>query len=263
MAPRGVKRVLTSTAPSKLCQSGKFKAFRRLDSEGRGTGENLKGLTKMLEKAVFSRGKLPEIALRAAARRPGGHWGGPSGGRRRGARVDAQVSRIINAGPSAAKGAHVYSLTKSFFAALTKLGLTPVCAQRPLCHGRVGTAADVIAYDEARERLVVVELKSGFDLGRDLAARDRGEACRLAAPLAGAADTTRHRHLCQLLATWSMFCREQATLRKLQDLGVPSEVDGMLIYCCDESVEAVNLCDWWKAKGPKLLETLQRAARAA
>lgn len=259
MAPRGLKRALQTTAATRLGGSGKHKCFRRIGTDGT-DGERLQGLTKALNKKIYSKGKLPEIARRAAAPRPGGHWRGPNAGRKRGARVDAQVSRVINNGPSSAKHVHVYGLTKTCFAAMTKLGLTPILAQRALSCNlscRVGTAADIIAYDEALNKLVVVELKSGYDQGRDLPATRAGKECRLGAPLEGSKDTTRARHMAQLLATWAMLKREKKLFERLGELGVSAEVGAVLLYCNDEGAESVELCDWWFKRGPALLEALK------
>jgi hypothetical protein len=258
MAPRGLKAALKKSSPAVLVGTGRFKAFSPL-RQGKKTGRKLRGLTKRLEKKAWSSGTLPMIAKRSNGR-AGGHWLGKNGGRKRGTKVDAQLTRLINAGPSAMKNAlHVYRLTKMVLAGLASKGLEPVAAQRPVISEthRIGTAADIVAYSKKTNKLVMVELKTGFDTGRTAAALNSdGKACKMQAPLSGAWDCNAHRHLAQLAVTRELFVREKSTLDRLGELGLEREVDGMLMYANDEGVEFFELTEWWVKRGGKLLNAI-------
>lgn len=259
MAPRGLKAYLKKSAPAKLVGVGKFKGFA-LVRQGKKTSTKLAGLTKRLAKRVWSSGALPTIAKRADPR-PGGHWGGKRGGIKRGERVDAQLSRLINAGPAALKKAgHVYNLTKMVLAGLAARGLEPVMAQRAVASQahRVGTAADFVCVDNAANRLVLVELKCGHDHGITApTVNGKGKACNMKAPLSKAADCVLHRHLMQLCVTRELFVREADTMNKLGDLGLEKGVGGVLMYARDGGVEFHTLDEWWVQRGPKLLDALK------
>lgn len=258
--PRGLKKILCETQGCKLTGTGKFKSFQRLH-QGVPHGCRLRGLHKALEKHIYSEGSLPETAIRASGRRPGGHWGGPNGGRKRGARVDAQISRIINMGPSAEKKLHVYNLTKSAFAALQMAGLTPVYAQRATCRGSLGTAADLIVWDEAEQKLGIVEVKCGYDKARDAPAKRGGRICRLQSPLEGAKDTTRNRHMAQLLATCQMTANEEGLFARLASLGIQNDIKGVLLYINDDGAEITVLDHWWQSRGGALVTKMSGKAR--
>jgi hypothetical protein len=159
-------------------------------------------------------------------------------------------------GPSAEKKMHVYNLTKSAFAALQMAGLTPVYAQRATCRGSLGTAADLIVWNEAEQKLGIVEVKCGYDNARDSPAKQEGRICRLQSPLNGARDTTRNRHMAQLLATWEMTRSEEVLFTKLAGLGVSRDVEGVLLYVNDDGAEITMLDDWWISKGGALVNTL-------
>ena len=103
MAPRGLKALLKKTQPAKLAGTGKFRGFVPLRADG-STGTKLRGLTKRLQARLWSDGELPAHAKRADPR-AGGYWGGCKGGQLRGKRVDAQLTRLIVAGPGGAEGA--------------------------------------------------------------------------------------------------------------------------------------------------------------
>lgn len=259
MAPRGLKSFLKKSAPAKLVGVGKFKGFA-LVHQGMKTSTKLKGLTKALAKRVWSKGALPAIAKRSDPR-PGGHWGGKRGGIKRGAKVDAQLSRLINAGPAALKKvSHVYNLTRMVLSGLSTQGLEPVMAQRAVASPthRVGTAADFVCVNKNTNRLVLVELKCGFDHGITApTVNGRGKACMMQAPLSKATDCVLHRHLMQLSVTREMLVREVATLAKIGDLGLNKEVDGLLMYARDSGVEFYPLDDWWKARAGKVLDALK------
>lgn len=259
MPPRGLKAFLRKSAPAKLVGTGKFKGFA-LVRQGKKTSTKLKGLTKALAKRLWSTGALPAIAKRADPR-PGGHWGGKRGGLRRGAKVDAQLSRLVNAGPAALKKAgHVYNLTKMVIAGFATQGLEPVMAQRAVASQthRVGTAADFVCMDRKANRLVLVELKCGHDHGITApTVNGKGGACNMQAPVSKAADCVLNRHLMQLCVTRELFVREASTLDKLADLGLDKEVGGVLMYARDDGVEFHELQDWWVQRGPRLLNALK------
>ncbi len=255
MPPRGLKAALKKSAPAKLSGTGRFKGFVRL-RQGKPEGKKLKGLTKRLASKLHSDGALPAIARRGEPR-PGGHWKGKNGGRARGSRVDAQLTRLVNAGPAAMKNAqHVYNLTKMALAAFAEQNLEPVFAQRAVCSARVGTAADLIAYCPETNQIVVVELKCGHDHGRRAPAEKGGLPCKMKGPLKAALDTVLHRHLAQLTVTREMLIREAETMRRLGDLGVDSTVEGLLMYVTDSGVESFPLSEWWVRRGARILDAL-------
>ena len=257
MAPRGLKTALQKSAPGTLVGNGKLKRFEILN-QGSKTGTKLKGVTKKLTKKIWSTGTLPLIA-RSGTRRPGGHWGGAKGGQTRGKKVDAQLTRLINSGPSAFKNAnHVYNLTKMALSALSKRGLEPVCAQRVVVSEkhRIGTAADIVAYSKKENSLVIVELKTGFDHGRKAAAEKNGVKCKMGKPLQKVNDCVVNRHLAQLAVTRHLFVQEKKTVTRLGELGLEQDVQGILLYVNDEGAEFYTLPDWWKKRSGKLLEAL-------
>ena len=133
MPPRGLKALLKKTAPARL-RRGRRQAFVTKGSPK----SVLRGLTKCLERKLFSSGRMPESVLRGGVRRGG--WQGQGGGRRRGAAVDAQVSNLVNRGCTKPKGSQ-YKLTKLTLAALSAHNLEPVCAQRAVCNAALRLAA--------------------------------------------------------------------------------------------------------------------------
>jgi hypothetical protein len=259
MPPRGLKAFLKKSAPAKLVGAGKFKGFA-LVRQGKKTSIKLKGLTKALSKRVWSSGTLPSIA-KSSDPRPGGHWGGNKGGLKRGAKVDAQLSRLMNAGPAALKKAgHVYRLTKMVLSGLAIRGLEPVMAQRAVASQahRVGTAADFVCFDKEANQLVLVELKCGHDHGITApTVNGKGRACKMVGPLEKASDCVLHRHLAQLAVTRELFVREADTLARMGDLGLDQEVGGVLMYARDSGVEFHALEGWWRSRAGKVLDALK------
>ena len=277
MAPRGVRQVLRASQPARLIGTGKRAAYRLVEPKAADRGDpkrflpRVRGITKRLAQRVHSTGMLPMMARRAE-RRPGGHWSGPDGGRARGQRVDAQLTRIVNSS-NAAKAMrkieetkHVYGLTRVILNGLRTRGLEPVCAQRCVAsrkHG-LGTAADLVCYEPATNDLHIVELKCGHDHGRLAPAVDASDeasdgapGCAMAMqePLHQVADCVLHRHFAQLSATLAMFEQETDTLERLRQLGV-AKVRGTLVYASDEKVDFYGLPKWWHKRGPKLLAAL-------
>ncbi len=252
MAPRGLKKTLRASAPATLSGTGKYKGFQSKQSK-----KKLRGLTKTLQSRLWSDGILPSIARKAdASIRPKTAWKGKRGGITRGTKVDQQVSKLINGGKMAVlRQKSMFRLTRLTLSALAKHKLDPVMAQRSVVdeQRRLGTAADVICYDKKSNRLVMVELKCGYDHGRTAAAERGGRPCKMQSPCSKASDCNLHRHLAQLAVTREMFVREKATLKKLGDLGIEQTVDGLLLYVNDEGAEFFVLNDWWKKKASKIL----------
>lgn len=254
MAPRGLKKIIKDTVPAKLVGKGKFKAFEAL-ANGAPNGRKLRGLTKALEAGAWSDGALPAIATHGNVARGG--WAGRGGGRRRGAAVDAQLSRAVNSGKIHPVSGQ-YSLTKLALAALAQHGLEPVASQRAVCspRHRIGTAIDVLAYEKASAKLVVVELKCGHSGSKTAAARKDGKDCHMKPPLNRALDTTLNRHLAQLAVTRELLVRETATIARFQAIGIEGDVDGALLYVDDENTALYHLSAWWTGRSKRILEAL-------
>ena len=255
MAPRGVKTLLRTTAPAKLVGEGKFKGYQSKE-----TNRKCRGLTKQLQSRLWSEGILPTIArMGDTSIRPKKAWKGKKGGQTRGKLVDQQLTKLVNGGKAMImRQKKMYALTRLALRGLAKRGLDPVIAQRSvLCEDRrLATAADVIAYERKTNRLVVVELKCGYDHGRKAAAERAGRPCKMKAPCSRVLDCNVNRHLAQLAVTRDLLSRERQTLRSLNDLGVESTIGGMLMYVNDEGVEYFKLDEWWVKKAPALVRML-------
>lgn len=256
MPPRGLRKLLKDSQPSKLVGGHGRKRFE-LAARGERSGVVLRGLTKRLQTRIFSSGTLPAISIHSDAP-AGGHWRGAGGGRRRGTAVDSQVSRLAGVGSATRRKANMLRLTKIVFAALDERGLEPVLGQRCVASAshRIGTAADVVCYDSNTSELVLVELKCGHAHGRTAAALDKGEVCKMRAPVAGANDCVLHRHLAQLAVTTALFMREARTLARLGALGIEN-VTSMLVYANDDRADVYTMPKWWRAKGEKILNALK------
>ena len=255
MAPRGLKKALRESSPAILSGTGKYKGF-----QSKATNKKLRGLTGTLKSRLWSGGILPTIARKAdTAIRPKMAWKGKRGGQMRGTKVDQQLTKLINGGKMAIlRQKSMYKLTKLALSALAKRRLDPVMAQRSVLdeQRRLGTAADAICYDKKKNRLVVVELKCGYDHGRTAAAERGGRPCKMKSPCSKALDSNLHRHLAQLALTREMFVRETKTLKKIGDLGIEQNVEGLLLYVNDEGVEFHPLSEWWQKKAGKILVSL-------
>ncbi len=245
MAPRGLKAALKKPNV-KLSGAGKFKGYVRVNADGT-TGRKLKGVTKALARHVFSEGALPW----GGGSRIG--WRGKGGGRRRGSAVDSQLSRIVNSG---SKTPAKFRLTRMGIAALKKVGLEPVVAQRAVASGKLGTAADIVAYHKKENRLVIVEVKCGFSDVRHAPATKNSRKCNMRAPLAQVADCALHRHFAQLLVTREMLARDKEVKDKLKDLGLETDLSAVLLYLDDDSAEIFELPEWWVRRGAKLLKVV-------
>ena len=251
MVARGLKALLKKTAPGKLVRSKRGgAAYRPIDaSTKKASGRPLRGVARLLGERLWSEGSLPVTS----DARPGGAWRGADGGQKRGRAVDAQVSRLVNLGGSAMQRGASMRMTRMVFSALEQHGLEPVLAQRVVLDERRGiaTAADVVC--QRGDQLILVELKVGYAGCKTAPASKQGRACTLRAPCATAKDTVCNRHLSQLAATLALFRQEADTLRKLRALGIAG-TDGALLYVSeDDGSLLVELADWWKRRGPRLL----------
>tara|TARA_B100000575_G_scaffold79882_1_gene62576 strand:- start:966 stop:1493 length:528 start_codon:yes stop_codon:yes gene_type:complete len=174
--------------------------------------------------------------------------------------VDAQVSRIINSGGGAfRKIQHCYTLTKLVLAALEQQKLEPIVAQRVVISEakRIATAADIVCYDTANHSIVIVELKCGFDHGRRAPAETMdGNPCTMKPPLSKVADCNLNRHLVQLAVTREMFVREHETTNRLAEIGLSTDVKGMLLYATDTGAAIFELDEWWHKRAPKIMDAL-------
>ena len=256
MAPRGLKNALRKTAPAILKRNGSYKTFQSKKTE-----KKLRGLTKLLEKHLWSKGVLPVEARRAdVSIRDYGTWKGEKGGQYRGMRVDQQLTRLINGGGPAVlrEGPKMLKLTKMALSALARRGLKGVLAQRStLCEAQgVGTAADILAYDKKKNVMVVVEVKCGYDRFRTASAVSYGRDCKMQAPCSRASDCNVHRHMAQLAVTHLMLSRERDMLKQVGDLGISQELEGVLLYVNDEGAEFHPLTEWWQKKAPLILRGL-------
>ena len=186
--------------------------------------------------------------------RRGSAWRGENGGLRRGAAIDAQVSRLAKMSAAARKRATMMRLTRLTFAALDHYELTPLTAQRVVLDGdrRLGTAIDVVCVKGSSE-LVLVELKCGYAGSRTAPALLGGRAQKMKGPLAAAKDSVLHRHLAQLAATHHLFCAEIGTMQALKRKGIEN-VSGVLLYVNENGTELHNLNSWWSARARRLLD---------
>ena len=245
---RGVRSLLEKTSPGKLVR-GKFAGFRMKSSSGRATGKRLKGLTRLLDAKIYSKGALQF----GASGWRGTAWQGEKGGLRRGRAVDAQVSRLANASEATRRKSKMLKFTRLAFDALRYHDLSPVGSQRVVLHDRkrLATAVDVVC-SRGDEELVLVELKCGYCGDRKAPTLPKAN---LKAPLQKAADCALHRHFAQLSATLALFRREQGTLRALKGKGV-TKVSGVLLYVDDEGSQKYELPDWWVRRGEKILDAI-------
>lgn len=255
MAPRGVKALLQSTAPAHLVRCRRGTHFRY--GKPRGGGDVLRGLTRCLERRIFSQGVLPLIALRGNEPVQSRAWRRAGGGLARGTAIDSQVSRLATAGASARDRACMFKLTRHFFAWLGLQGLEPLMGQRAVASrlARVGTAIDVVCYCTISDALVLIELKTGYSGSRNAAAELDGLPCRMEPPLDGAWDTVLNRHCSQLAVTKHLLLLETSFLAHARALGVKN-VRCMLVYVNDSELSAYPLPKWWDDKAKSILNAL-------
>ena len=211
-----------------------------------------------MEAHIFSSGDLPQQTDGGPSGYAGGKfWGG--NGLKRGAAVDAQVSRLSKASASARRGARKLQLTNHVFDALAYHKLEPIEAQRVVLDERRGlaTAVDIVCKNKVHDdELVLVELKTGYRGDRSAPVRNvAGVPIKMQTPLATARDCALHRHLAQLAATRALFVQEEATIKALKKKGVTSVV-GVLLYITPAASEVHALEDWWCRRGTALLDRL-------
>lgn len=252
MAPRGLAHALKSTLKCKLSGKGKYRGFRTI-----GKNVALRGLTRCLEDAIFSDGIMPGAATHGGVKRVG--WKGKDGGRRRGTAVDSQISRVVNRKRSKAKPAKgLYTLTNVALATLHERRWEPVCAQRGVCDEkrRVGTALDILCYERKTNRLLVVELKTGFSGDKKLAAQKAGKPCKMHAPLSRVPDNTINRHFAQLAATREMLQSEAPFIGLIKGMDIESDIGAVLLYVNDDMAETYVLDAWWVSHAKRMLTAL-------
>ena len=215
----------------------------------------MRGLTRMLEERIFSGASLPAITRRATAPRADRRWRGKNAGRRRGMAIDAQLTSIANA-RSSSRPKRLYRLTKTALGILSTQRIALVRGQQPvICEAsNIASAVDLVGLRNATE-LVLIEVKTGYDEGRLVAAMANGMPQKMHSPLSRASDCLMHRHLAQLSATSAMFVSNDALMKQLEEAGVRT-VTGMLIYVSDQDVEVVELMEWWSVRGSALLRAL-------
>ena len=254
--PRGLKTALKSTQSMALSGCGKFRGFCVLDGQRKKTNVKLKGLTKKLETKVFSQGAFPSVVTHGTERRTA--WKGKSGGIRRGSAVDAQLSRLINAGKTT-PSKKMLVLSRYVLICLKEMGLTPVMAQRA-CGSRalnVATAADFVCYNCTTNRIVVVELKCGFSGSRTTSAIRDGVGQTMRGPLSLCPDTVLNRHFAQLACTTELTRSDAALMGKLASLGVQNDkVESVLVYANETQCDVFKLSKWWTKKASSVLTYL-------
>ena len=259
---RGLKSLIAKTSPGKLVKAKQYTCYRATTESGRPRGAKLRGVARMLEAHVFSEGTLPQQSDDGPSGYAGGKlWGG--NGYRRGAAVDAQVSKLAKASARARSGARKLQLTTHVFDALAYHKLEPIEAQRVVLDERRGlaTAVDIVCVNKkCAEELVLVELKTGYRGNRSAPVHNlrSGSVLHLKAPLNKAHDCALHRHLSQLAATRSLFVREEGTLRALEKKGI-TRVVGLLLYVTPAASEVHALPEWWSKRGERLLNRLAAA----
>tara|TARA_B110000116_G_scaffold267129_1_gene278989 strand:- start:587 stop:1369 length:783 start_codon:yes stop_codon:yes gene_type:complete len=255
---RGLKSLITKTSPGKLVKARKYTCYRATTEAGRPRGAKLRGVARLLEDHVFSDGELPQQTDGGPSGYAGGKfWGG--NGLKRGAAVDAQVTKLAKASASARLGARKLQLTSNVFDALAYHKLEPIEAQRVVLdeRRRLATAVDIVCVNKERsDELVLVELKTGYRGDRSAPVRGlRGAVIKMKAPLGKANDCALHRHLSQLSATRELFVREAATMKALHVKGI-TRVVGMLLYITPAASEVHALPAWWSRRGERLLDRL-------
>lgn len=258
---RGLKSLIVKTSPGKLVKTKQYTCYRATTEAGRPRGAKLRGVARLLEAHVFSSGELPQQTDGGPSGYAGGKfWGG--NGFKRGAAVDAQVSRLSKASASARRGARKLQLTNHVFDALAYHKLEPIEAQRVVLDEQRGlaTAVDIVCVNKERaDELVLVELKTGYRGDRSAPVRNiAGMAIKMKAPLTTARDSALHRHLAQLAATRALFLQEDATIKALKKKGV-TRVVGVLLYITPTASEVHALEDWWCRRGTALLDRLAAA----
>ena len=249
-----LRSLLKSSATCRLRGRGVRKHFCGRD------GARLKGVTKQLERHVFSKGTFSHTALCGAQRGRKAHWRGSDGGRRRGSAVDAQVAKLANLSSSKREGRRMLHLTRLIFSFLETRGWDAIMGQRGVCieARRLGTAVDLVCYSATERALVLVELKCGYAGDRTAPARRGGRAAHMQHPFDGVPDTLLNRHLAQLTATQYLLQHERrwtSTRSSLSSLSVDS-VQAVLLYANDAHIEEYALPQWWLRRAAEMVSRL-------
>ena len=162
MGVRGLKTLIVKTSPGRLVKSKRNAGYRATGKDGKVRGPRLRGVARMLDDHVYSGAELATQTDGGPSGYAGGFWGGD--GRRRGAAVDAQVSRLAKSTQSVRNSSRQLQLTRVTFNALAYHNLEPIEAQRVVLdeRRRLATAIDVVCYNRDRiDEIVLVELKTG------------------------------------------------------------------------------------------------------
>ena len=247
-----LKAALKQTSPGKLVRTKAYTAFRAIDKKSRRpVGPKLQGVARLLSEKIWSSGRMPASAHGSDFR--GSHWKGEKGGLNRGKAVDAQVSRLVNAGSW--RKAKLLRMSRFVFSALDQHGIDPISAQRVVLDAskRLATAADIVGL--RGNDLVLVELKTGCSGDKLQPALKGNTKCYMASPCSQAYDTVLHRHLAQLSATLALFTSETTTLNHLKSIGIGS-VQAALLYVSENGSELHALDPWWIKRGKKLLDAI-------
>lgn len=219
-------------------------------------GARCRGLTKLLERRLFSDGTC---AWRGTGSRATKRWKGVDAGRRRGRAVDSQLTRLVNAGKTLPSRGN-YSLSNLVLATLAHNDLEPLVSQRAVCDERlrVATAIDLLCLCRATSTLVVVEVKCGYESNHHAAfVGDDDGQCRMAFPLRTLKDTPTNRHLVQLACTNELFRKGFVDAERLQSLGVdPRARTPLLLYADDEASELIALPEWHRRRARVCLQNL-------
>jgi hypothetical protein len=253
--PRGLKAIITSTAPGKLVRS-KFAHYRATNADGTVRGSPLRGITKRLNEVLYSNGEFPEGVFKGEWR--GGAWKGSGGGIRRGKAIDSQVSKLAGASKQKRAASNKFKLTRMLFGILDQAGIEPLCGQRVVIDEgkRLGTAADVVGYRSSDRKIVLIELKSGYNGDRTAPALKGGKVCFFQVPNCKAKDTIVNRHFAQLAATLEMFVAERRTIMQLKDKHGVAGVEGIVVYVNDAKAEVYELPHWWLKRGKAIVCSL-------
>jgi len=103
----------------------------------------------------------------------------------------------------AATGAYrdLHSRTVHVLRALAVRKWLPLAAQLPVCHSktRIATMVDLVCWDEANKRYILLDVKSGFTRGYDTGKN------KMSAPFQKQMDSQYNQHQLQLLATTLLF----------------------------------------------------------
>ena len=264
---RRTRAVLSSTARARLVGRGRSRCFRQYDSLTKTVGSlRYSGLTKRLERMVFSKARLPiakgKHVVRTARERR--RWRGALAGFRRGADIDRELARVANGrvGKLAApKGLH--RMTRLTIAALYADGLRLVCAQHPVVHEptRMATAVDLLCIrqcndDPSSRELVLVEVKTGYDNHRMRSSYRKGAELKMRGALSTVPENWCNRHLAQLASTWRMFVAHEATIVRLKQEAAIRDIGAMLLYVTERDIEAHALPDWWATRSAPLVDAL-------